>query len=107
MCDPDSIEHASGLWLTVITIAYMIFAYQIFSYIRWEFAKRKTVISVGSVAVVFVFCGLSGYATSVLPASWWAFRDVLHAILSFAILAVVWDRKAAHAIAQMMEHDID
>lgn len=95
-------DHAGYTVITVITLSYVVFALQVFFQTNWKKANRKSTIALGSLIVVFLFCAMAGYVTSLLPSDYHLFREVLHWILAAASITLVVTNQAK-VVARLLD----
>lgn len=98
------IHHAHPLTLLIITLCYFIFALQIVWQTRWSRVKMDSAVALGSLVVVFVFCALSGYLTTLFGPEWAIIREVMHVILAAASVVLVISNRA-RIISKLMERE--
>lgn len=103
ICTDMSMMHASPTVLILLTVVYFIFAAQVLIQTDWKKANRPSAIALGSLIVVFVFCGLSGYATSLMPGWFWYVREIMHWVLLAAASTMVFTNQGK-VISKLLEH---
>lgn len=99
------IHHASAPVLLLISAAYFMFAVQVWWQVRGRDLNKRSAWALIPLIVVFVFCALSGYLTSLMPADWWWFREFLHWILLAASAWLVLSNQALVIADILARHD--
>lgn len=100
------IHHADPIVVGLISLCYCIFAFQLWSQAEVGAFKTKGGRAIFLLVAVFVFCAFAGYLTSLLPASWWVFREALHWALALCSVWLVCTNQAA-AVAKMLANERD
>ena len=91
----------SPVSILIICTSYLIFVGQIVFATDWRRADPRGAIAILCLAVVFLFCALSGYASTLLRESYIWVREYLHWILASASVGLVVTNKAG-AIASLL-----
>jgi len=96
-------HHQSEAVILWVSVPYVLFAAQWVYYTPWHRADYRLALPIGLLLLVFVFCMLSGYLTSLLPLGEvrWFLREWLHWFLG----ALAWSMcafKFAERLAEMV-----
>lgn len=98
------VHHASPILLYLIVIGYFVFAIQVAVQVNWIYVHRPYLVALGSLIAVFVFCALSGYASTLMvdSATTRNIREAFHVILACATWSMVLTNQPRE-IAHMVE----
>lgn len=95
-------EHAGYTVISLITISYIVFALQVGFQTNWRKVDRRSGTALISLILVFVFCAIAGYVTSIMPNDYHYFREVVHWILAVASITLVVTNQAK-VVARLLD----
>ena len=98
------IPHADPIVVNVITTLYFVFALQVLAQIRGQRLDRRTAGALLPLVATFVLCGLAGYASTILHASFWTLREAMHWALAASATWLVLTNQA-RVLAELLCHD--